>query len=460
VRPLPLLPPAALAALGTTQLLRGHGLWFDELFTAAVVDRPLGEVVRLVAEGRGPEPWLTTPPSFNGPYYVVAWLWSQPLGVSATGLRLLSLLAAVLSVAVLVRAVSLLVSPRVGVVAGLLAATSPLLVVQATEARPYGLALLAVTVALLGAARDDLRLLALGTLSAGLLHWFALPAAGAIALGWAASRRRVAPVVVAGAAALPTLGLVALALARGAEGGGHLSTTGLLVPWEALWAWTGGGLLLVATVAAVVLGARLAAAGPGPVADTGPVPAAARSGGPGGRALWWCWLLAPVLLVTAVDLARPVFVPRYLLPSLLALAVLAALGAAGRRWLLAALLVGAVVADARALSRPRWERADRVAAYLLAEQSAGEPVVAADERSAVGMAFYAGGTRLGADLRLPPDDPPAGATRVWLVRELAPDGSTVPTDDEDLLRAAGLRVERTVTFRAVKTDLVVQLWTR
>ena len=34
---LELVPPLAVVLLGTVLLLPGHGLWFDELFTAAVV---------------------------------------------------------------------------------------------------------------------------------------------------------------------------------------------------------------------------------------------------------------------------------------------------------------------------------------------------------------------------------------------------------------------------------------
>lgn len=439
-----LLPSALLGGLGGAQVLRGHGLWFDELYTVAVVDRPLRDVVGLVVDGRGPTAWLSDPPAFNGPYYVLAWLWSRlPLvdlrSDGLDGLRGLSLLASVLAVAVLVRAVDRLHGQAVALVAGLLAAAAPLLVVQSVQARPYGLALLATALALLGAVRvvqgGGVGLLAVAGGAAGLLHWFALPAVGGLALGTAVVVRRKAPVLAVSAAALPVLGLVALALSHGATGGGYLSTTGLLVPASALLAWT-GGVLAVPVVVAVALGAR--AAGP----------------------LVWAWVGVPVALVTAVDLVRPVFVPRYLLPALLGLAVVAALGAAGRRWLLVLLAVTGVVADVEALRRPRWERADQVAAFLLAEQRPGEPVVAVEGRSAAGLAVYAAPTRLGPDLRYPPDDPPAGATRVWLVRQLAPGGATVASDDDDLLRADGLRLVRTELFRATKTDLAVQLWTR
>jgi mannosyltransferase len=48
---------------------------------------------------------------------------------------------------------------------------------------------------------------------------------------------------------------------------------------------------------------------------------------------------------------------------------------------------------------------------------------------------------------------------VWLVRRLV-DGEPVPTDDDAVLSAAGLTLTRTWDLPAVKTDLVVQLWTR
>ena len=72
-------------------------------------------------------------------------------------------------------------------------------------------------------------------------------------------------------------------------------------------------------------------------------------------------------------------------------------------------------------------------------QRAGEPVVAADQRSAIGLDHYVRtlAPRLRADLILPPDDAPADADRVWLVRRLI-DGVPEPTDDDGILLDAGL----------------------
>ena len=42
--PVELLPALLLLALGTVLLLPGHGLWYDELFTAEVGRLPLREL--------------------------------------------------------------------------------------------------------------------------------------------------------------------------------------------------------------------------------------------------------------------------------------------------------------------------------------------------------------------------------------------------------------------------------
>jgi hypothetical protein len=270
-----------------------------------------------VLAGEGTAPYLASvPPSYNAPYYAVAHLWLllTPFGLDEVGLRLLSLVAGVGAVAVLTRAVQRLAGTAVGLAAGLLAAANPLVVEYAAEARGYSLALLATATALLGLARwldgDGLLLYGLGAAAMGLAHWFALPALAGMALGAALLRRRpLRPLVlVTGLAVLPTAALVVLAVANGAGGDnvGFIRDTGLRLPELAARAWSGGSaLLLVLTLAAVAAG----------LVRGGRVAVVAGA-----------WLAVPLLALTVVQLARPVFVPRYLLPSLLALAVLAALG--------------------------------------------------------------------------------------------------------------------------------------
>ena len=178
------------------------------------------------------------------------------------------------------------------------------------------------------------------------------------------------------------------------------------------------------------------------------------------------WLLVPLALLTLAELVRPVFLPRYLLAGLLALAVLAAAGALALPRLLrvpvAVVLVGlSLLASQPLFERVPRERGDEVVARLVELQEPGEPVVAADQRSAMALDHYIRdlAPELRADLILPPDDAPADADRVWLVRRLFY-GEPEPTDDDEILREAGLRMVSDAYFWAGKTDLIIQQWER
>ena len=129
---------------------------------------------------------------------------------------------------------------------------------------------------------------------------------------------------------------------------------------------------------------------------------------------------------------------------------------------MAALLVGlSLLAASPLFDRVPRERGDEVVAWLVEVQEPGEPVVAADQRSAMALDHYIRdlAPELRADLVLPPDDAPPDADRVWLVRRLFY-GEPEPTDDDEILREAGLRMVDDQYFWAGKTDLIVQLWER
>ena len=153
--PAELLPPVLVLALGILLLLPGHGLWFDELFTAEVGRRPLGEILAAIRDGEGVTSYLAgVPPSYNAPYYVVVHAWTSVPGLgSDTALRVLSLLATAGGLALATRAVARLGGTATGVLAGLLMAASPLLLQQSVEARSYGLVVLATGAAALGLVR-------------------------------------------------------------------------------------------------------------------------------------------------------------------------------------------------------------------------------------------------------------------------------------------------------------------
>ncbi|MGK5115212.1 hypothetical protein [Geodermatophilus sp. CPCC 205506] len=456
--PVELLPALLVAALGTVLLLPGHGLWFDELFTAEVGRLPFREILAAIVEGRGTTSYLAdVPPSYNAPYYLAVHAWVSLPGIGGdTSLRVLSLLATAGGLTLITRGVTRLTTRATGVLAGVLLAANPLLLEQAVEARSYGLAVLATGGALLGLVRRlqeaprGLLLFGLAGAGMGLAHWYAVTVlAGFVVAGLLLRGRRALPLVLTGAAAvLPTAGLIAVNLLNGtgARNAEHLRDTEGTLADLAVEAWAGGRTpLLYLTVALAVLGALRAS---------------------GLRVVGTCWVLVPLLLLLAAEWMRPVYLPRYLLAGLLGLGVLAAGGALavprGARGPVAALLVGCslLAASPLAVREPR-ERADEVVALIAERHVAGEPVVAADQRAATGLDHYVrtAATQLRPDVVLPPDDAPATADRVWLVRRLI-DGDPVPTDDDEVLLGAGLRITAETAFPADKTDLVLQLWER
>ena len=447
-----------LLLLGWLLLRPGHALWYDELFTAEVVRVPLGDLLTAVAEGTGTTGYLAgIPPSYNAPYYVVVHLLSALPGVGGdTSLRVLSLLATAGGLALTTRAVTRLAGRPTGVLAGTVLAVSPLLLEQAVEARSYGLAVLATGGAVLGLVRRlqgaPRGLLLFGSAGAamGLMHWYAVTAlAGFVVAALLLRRLEALPVALTGAVAtLPTVALVVLNLLNGNGGSNaeHVFGTEGRLAGMALEVWAGGRTPLVLLL--VVLG----------------VVGAVRARGV--RVVAACWALVPLVLLTLGDLVRPLFWPRYLLMGLLGVGVLAAAGAWALPRLLrlpatALLLALTVTASLPVLDRGPRERGDDLVALLGAEHSPGEPVVAADTRSALALDHYTRelAPRLRADLVLPPDDAPSGADRVWLVRREYR-GELWGTDDDDVLLAAGLTEARSWEFPGRKTTLVLQLWTR
>jgi mannosyltransferase len=232
----------------------------------------------------------------------------------------------------------------------------------------------------------------------------------------------------------------------GARNAEHLQDTGGLLAGLAVEAWAGRlPWLVTVTVLLAAVGAARAR---------------------GVRVVGLAWALVPLVLLTVVELARPVYLPRYLMVGLRGVGVLAAAGAVAfpralRLPVSAVLVALTLVAAQPLLERGPRERGDEVVQRLVAEQQRGEPIVAADQRSATALDHYVRllAPELRPDVILPPDDAPADADRVWLVRRLF-DGEPEPTDDDGILRDAGLHLARQEDFPASKTDLILQLWTR
>jgi mannosyltransferase len=452
-----------MAVLGGWLLARPRGFWYDELFTAEMAPLSLGRLLDAVVTGEGTISYLRdAPPSYNGPYYAVAHLWLRVTGFAPdeVGLRLLSVVAAVGAIAAFTRAVGRLATRRVALAAGLVAATNPFVVQYAAEARSYSLALLATALAALGLARwldgrpHALLLYGVALAAAGMAHWFALLVAGAFAVAAVVLRRgRVPPLLaVTAAATVPALALVATAVANGvgASGAEWIADVGLSVPVRLFQSWSGAW-----TPLAVATGL---AAGTGLLLSGGRQPRA--------RVVAAAWVAVPVALTTALELLRPVYVDRYLLPALLGLALLVGLAACAPRPV-AALLLGAVVstslwATAREVQLgPKEDIRGAVAAVARAHER-GEPVVAAARWDALGLDHYTrrNHARLVPDVVLPGAPLPAART-VWVVRRsrdgVKGDQAKLAALDQELA-GRGMRIAEERRFAGRYARVLVQRW--
>lgn len=457
------LPSMVLAGFGGALVARRHGLWYDELYTAEVAPLPVGDLVRAVVRGEGTIPYLRdAPPSYNAPYYLVVHLWLAVTGLAAdeVGLRLLSLLASVGGLLAATRGAARLAGRRVALVFGLVVATNPFVVEYAAEARGYGLALLGAGLLALAFSRwlDDrpwaaacVGLAAAGT---GLAHWFGLLVAAGVAVAALVLRRRrsLGLVAVLAAGCLPAVALVGVALANGVGGSGAewIADVGEVVPRLLLQSWAGGsGWLLWPTVALAGIGVAL---GPGRA-----------------RTVGLAWFGVPVVVVTGAAMVRPVYVDRYLLPALLGLALLVAVGVGSLRprWLgavAAALVVvasGAVTVEA-GRQGPK-EDVQAAVASLAGSHRPGQPVVAAARWDALGLEHYARGhgPDLVADLVLPPATVPDGSATVWVMRReeggVKGDGTKIAALDRDL-QSHGLHLAEERRFPGRYATTLTQRW--
>jgi mannosyltransferase len=199
-----------LGALVRFPTLSTQSFWYDEAVTHGIVAHGLGHVISTVPRTE------STPPL----YYVLVWLWSRVFGTSEAGLRSFSALCGTLTIPVVWWLGKRLVSERVGLVAGLLSAVSPILFWYSQEARSYSLLVLVSALSLLALvwaleSPSPRRLVAWGGVAAAALcvHYFALflvvaevlwllaalHRAGVARRGWIA----LAPIVAAGGALAP-----------------------------------------------------------------------------------------------------------------------------------------------------------------------------------------------------------------------------------------------------------------
>lgn len=324
-----------LAALQRFPPRAREGLWFDEVFTVVLAAQDLPALLdRALAD-------QTNPPGF----YVLAWLWTRLGGFDLAWLRTLPALAGTLVVpAVALLARELGVTWRGALLAALVAGASPLLLAMSLELRAYAplmcLATLSSVLALRQAARpvESVRTaapLALTQLALVSLHYFgALVVVGqCAALLWTDRRRLLRAVLTALPAALASLGWVALVMshADGSAVGGNASwietpdlarLRGFAPSVLGTLGLASGAMAATALLAAAILLAAWRA-----ITGAAATASAEQRLDERARARWLLALgvLPLVLVFLASSLGpRSLWVPRYLIIVLPALAVLLA----------------------------------------------------------------------------------------------------------------------------------------
>jgi len=328
-RQISVLVVIALAYFLRAYLIGHQALRGDEAFSVRFFSQPFGDILASMIR-TDPNPPL---------YYFVLHGWMQMAGRSELVVRWPSALAGVISVALTYRLGRVLLGPQTGSLAALFAAVSPFLIWYSQDARVYALLTALVLAATwqtwLAARRNRLR----HWLTAGALWWLALFAHyfaifPLISVGLALLiapptrprwRQAVALAFVTGLAYLPVALYVAPYLAHHSKGwiqplsAGEalrrvltvfsvgMPTAGATVGWQ----WIGGGVLILLLILGIVRRGEAFAKCSECFAPT-------------------MWLMAlglgaPVLL-WLVSLARPAFTEQYVISSLPAVLLLAAVG--------------------------------------------------------------------------------------------------------------------------------------
>jgi mannosyltransferase len=286
-------------------------------------------------------------------YYLLLHGWKAVFGDSEVALRSLSVVAAAASVPVLYLLARRLFGTRTAVVAAALLSVDGFFMAHAQQARGYSLAVLLVLVAALCLVIATERSatgpwMAFGVVAAlaVYVHVFTVLAVGAMAvtvLALPAERRPLRRVLAAAVTAGVALVPFAVWTVRAGGSNQFVSvprpTFGDLV--DLVQAMGGGSTSLAVLVTAPAWVVALS------VTRTAWQQRATAPDVAWRHLLVWSWLLVPIVAMVGVSLARPVFVPRYLLFSMPAAVLLAAVGIASLR---SAALVGAAVGAALALS--------------------------------------------------------------------------------------------------------------
>ncbi len=352
------LVPALLTLALSLIRITWPGLWGDELATWGMASTPWGRMW----------PVLGHVDAAIAPYYVLMHAITDVFGASDLVLRLPSTVAMAAAAAIVAMIGTRLVGPRAGLLAGLILAVLPTTSRYAQEARPYALTLCAAALAtlLLLRALEVPTWRRYGGYAAalafvGLAHVVALLVIAAHAVTVYAGQRRLPGrwLAASAAAIVPVLPVAYLA----AHQSGQISwipaasfASLVAMPGQFFGVEVLGGILLVLAV----LGSSLRR----PVA------------------VFTAWALVPAVLLFAVSQVTSLWLPRYLLFTLPAWALLAAT-ALNRT----PLVRGVVLVTAIALIGAPAQIQDRTAAGHGQGTSAAAAILAANEQPGDGIVY-------------------------------------------------------------------------
>jgi mannosyltransferase len=354
-----------------------RSFWLDEAFSVEVAG---GTWAHLWAR-------VSTREANMSLYYVLLHGWLA-LGRDEATVRALSAIAVVAAVPLTHRVGLALVGPWAAAAGAVLLATHPFVVRYGQEARAYSLAMLLVVGASLALVRTRWIVWVVTCVLAAYAHLLTLVVVAAEVL---VGRRRVPPAALAVVALLVTP-MLWFVTARDA---GQIDWLGPPDAGQLAWvAWKLGGDAGWVGVGAYAVAMLVAVQG----------------GGAGVRFLV-AWAVLPFVVLVAVSFVKPLFLDRYLLPTVPGIVLLAAAGLA--RWpapwrtiAVLALVALQAVGLARVARQPSTEDWRGVAAAVRADGRAGDAVACWVDFACVALDYEFA-------------RPPAGAPPiVWLVPPL------------------------------------------
>jgi mannosyltransferase len=292
------LPTLVAGALGLIRI-GWPALWADELATWGMVTIPWEREWQV----------LQHTDATLGAYYGLMHAWVSVLGDSDVLLRLPSVLAMAAAAGLTARIGTRLASPRVGLLSGLVFAMLPTTSRYGQEARPYALVVFAAVLSSLalarlldGPRRRTLAVYALAIALLGLLHVIALLLVPAHALVVLAVRRSLFPswLVAAGIGMLPALPVLYLGSQQTAQVSWiQAPTSSSLTAFPAVLLGTAVGAGMVLALAMSAVSTRHPAV------------------------LYASWALTPLIGLFVVSQVTALWLPRYLLFTAPAWALLA-----------------------------------------------------------------------------------------------------------------------------------------